>query len=29
MKKRIIEKYNIKTKITNETIVILFKLKVF
>ena len=29
MKKRVIEKYNIKTKITNETIVILFKLKIF
>lgn len=29
MKERIIEKYNIKTKITNETIIILFKLKVF
>lgn len=29
MTKRIIEKYSIKTKITNETIVILFKLKVF
>ena len=29
MEKRIREKYAIKTKITNETIVILFKLKIF
>ena len=29
MEKRIREKYEIKTKITNETIVILFKLKIF
>ncbi len=29
MKKRVREKYNITTKICNETIVILFKLKIF
>lgn len=29
MKKRIAKKYKIKTKITNETVIILFKLKVF
>ena len=29
MRKQIVKKYKIKTKITNETIIILFKLKVF
>jgi len=29
MKNRIIEKYKIKTKITNEAVIVLFKLKVF
>ena len=29
MVKRIREKYNIKTKITNETVILLFKLKIF